>query len=183
MSSVWNVTVFKQESTLSIYPKKYNAKMLRQPEQQKISIYRRSNQQNNNFICLEAHFSVHFFAVVVAREQRETSYLHVFKLKNNEKFQQVNATAIRVCWKWIHPRYVLTTKFTCAHTQKKCCLWSCSLFFFTTAHFHLAGRYSICHFLIAGKKVFMLFFFSTKSVSLAFSSRFSYNLGQNKWKT
>ena len=59
--------------------KKYNAKRLRQPEQQKINIYGRSNWQNNNFICLEAHFSVHFFAVVVAREQRETSYLHVLK--------------------------------------------------------------------------------------------------------
>ena len=43
-------------------------------------------------------------------------------------------------------------------TKKKCCLWSCSLFFCTAAHFHLAGRYSISHFLTAAKKVFMLFF-------------------------
>lgn len=54
--------------------------------------------------------------------------------------------------------------FACGHVH---------FFFCTAAHLHFAGRYSISHFLTAAKKVFMLFFFSTKSVSLVFSSRFS----------
>ena len=98
------------------------------------------------------------------------TYTFLSLIKNNEKFHQANAKARRVCCKWIHPWYVLTTKFICAHQKKDSLVVMFTFFFCTAAHFHFAGRYSISHFLTAAKKVFMLFFFNEISLPCIFLS-------------
>ena len=56
----------------------------------------------------------------------------------------------------------------CSH-KKICCLWSCSLFFCTTAPFHLAGRYTaFLIFLSPLKKCSCCFFFQRNQSPLHF---------------
>ena len=101
------------------------------------------------------------------------TYTFLSLIKNNEKFHQANAKARRVCCKWIHPWYVLTTKFICAHQKKSVACGHVHFFFCTAAHFHFAGVAIAFLIFLPPLKKYSCCFFSTKSVSLVFSSRFS----------
>ena len=169
MSSVWNVIVFKQESTLIIYPKNIMLKCYgNQNNKKSVFTVGLISKTTTSFALRHTFLYISLPLLLQENNVKLPTYTFLSLIKNNEKFQQVNATAIRVCCKWIHPWYVLTTKFTCAHTQKICCLWSCSLFFCTTAHCHLAGRYNISHFLITAKKSVHVVFFQRNQSPLHF---------------
>ena len=100
------------------------------------------------------------------------TYTFLSLIKNNEKFHQANAKARRVCCKWIHPWYVLTTKFICAHQKKVSLVVMFTFFSALLLIFTLLVAIAFLIFLPPLKK-YSCCFFSTKSVSLVFSSRFS----------
>ena len=100
------------------------------------------------------------------------TYTFLSLIKNNEKFHQANAKARRVCCKWII-RGMCSPLNSYVLTKKKIRLWSCSLFFSALLLiFTLLVAIAFLIFLPPLKK-YSCCFFSTKSVSLVFSSRFS----------
>ena len=119
MSSVWNVIVFLNKKVHSVFILKNI--MLKgygnQNDKKSIFTVGLISKTTTSFALRHTFLYISLPLLLQENNVKLPTYTF-FKLKNNEKFQQVNATAIRVCCKWIHPWYVLTTKFTCAHTKK-----------------------------------------------------------------